>query len=70
MQCRSPRRREFNPWDGKIPPGGGNGNPLQYSGPENPLARGAWWAAVHGGRKESDATEPLSTHNKGGKVEG
>ena len=51
-------------------PGGGNGNPLQYSGLENPLARGAWWAAVHGGRKESDATEPLSTHNKGGEVEG
>ena len=29
-------------------PGGGNGNPLQYSGLENPLDRGAWQAAVHG----------------------
>ena len=29
-------------------PGGGNGNPLQYSGLENPLDRGAWWATVHG----------------------
>ena len=25
----------------------GNGNPLQYSCLENPLDRGAWWAAVH-----------------------
>ena len=29
------------------PPGGGNGNPLQYSCPENPMDRGAWWATVH-----------------------
>ena len=27
-------------------PGGGNGNPLQYSCPENPMDRGAWWATV------------------------
>ena len=26
----------------------GNGNPLQYSCLENPMGRGAWWAAVHG----------------------
>ena len=25
-----------------------NGNPLQYSGLENPMDRGAWWATVHG----------------------
>ena len=25
-----------------------NSYPLQYSGPENPMDRGAWWAAVHG----------------------
>ena len=25
----------------------GNGNPLQYSCPENPMAGKAWWAAVH-----------------------
>ena len=24
-----------------------NGNPLQYSGLENPMDRGAWWATVH-----------------------
>jgi hypothetical protein len=29
-------------------PGVGNGNPLQYSCLENPVDRGAWWAAVHG----------------------
>ena len=29
------------------PPGGGNGNPLQYSCLENPMDRGAWWATVH-----------------------
>ena len=29
-------------------PGGGNGNPLQYSFLENPMDRGAWQATVHG----------------------
>ena len=29
-------------------PGEGNGNPLQYACLENPMDRGAWWAAVHG----------------------
>ena len=28
--------------------GEGNGNPLQDSCLENPMDRGAWWAAVHG----------------------
>ena len=28
-------------------PGGGHGNPLQYSCLENPIDRGAWWATVH-----------------------
>ena len=28
--------------------GEGNGTPLQYWCPENPMDRGAWWAAVHG----------------------
>ena len=28
-------------------PGGGNGNPLQYSCLENPMDRAAWWATVH-----------------------
>ena len=29
-------------------PGVGNGNPLQYSCLENSIARGAWWATIHG----------------------
>ena len=35
------------PGSGRFP-GGGNGNPLQYSCAENPMDRGAWQAAVHG----------------------
>ena len=37
-------------------PGEENGNPLQYSCMGNPIDRGVWWAAVHGGHKESDTT--------------
>ena len=29
-------------------PGRGNGYPLQYSCLENPMDKGAWWAAAHG----------------------
>ena len=29
------------------PPGGGNGNPPQYSCLENPVDRGAWQATIH-----------------------
>ena len=29
-------------------PGERNGNPPQYSGLENSMDRGAWWATVHG----------------------
>ena len=43
-------------------PGGGQGNPLQCSCLENPMDRGAWRAAVHGGRKESDTTEDSAQH--------
>ena len=28
-------------------PGGGHGNPHQYSCLEDPMDRGAWWATVH-----------------------
>ena len=37
-------------------PGGGNGNPLQYSCLENPRDRGAWWTMVHRAA-ESDMNE-------------
>ena len=29
-------------------PGGGNGNPLQYSCPKNSMDRGAWWGIGNG----------------------
>ena len=38
-------------------PGGGDGNPLQYSCLENGMDRGAWQATVHGVTKKSDMTE-------------
>ena len=41
------KRCRFNPWVGKIP-GGGHGNPLQYSCLEHSMDRGAWWATVYG----------------------
>ena len=46
--------------------GEGNGTPLQYSCLENPMDRGAWWAAVHGvaksQRRLSDFTFPSHFH--------
>ena len=38
--------------------GEGNGNPLQYSCPENLMDRGAWWAIVHR-VAESDTAEVI-----------
>jgi len=40
-------------------PGGGHGHPLQYIFMENPMDRGAWWAAVHrvSGSDTTEATE-------------
>ena len=38
--------------------GGGYGNPLQYSGLENPMDKGVWSATVHG-VAESDITEAI-----------
>ena len=45
-------------------PGTGNGNPLQYSCLENSMDRGAWWALVLKGHKESDMTGRLITLKK------
>ena len=45
--------------------GEGNGTPLQYSCLENPMDRGAWWAAVHGVAKSqrlSDFTFTFHFH--------
>ena len=44
-------------------PGGGNGNPLQYSCLENPLDRGAWQATVHRVAQSQTRLKRLSTHN-------
>ena len=41
-------------------PGGGNGNPLQYSCLGNPTDRGARQATVYGGHKKLDMTEQLN----------
>ena len=49
------RNRDSIPGSGRSP-GGGPGNPLQYSGLENPVDGGAWRATVHG-VAESDTTE-------------
>ena len=48
------------PGSGKSP-GGGHGDPLQYSCLENPMDRGAWWATVHGVSKSQTWLKWLST---------
>ena len=45
-------------------PGGGNGNPLQYSCLGNLLDRGAWWATVHGVTKEWYTTLQWNNNSK------
>ena len=43
-------------------PGGGHGNPLQYSCLENLMDRGAWWATVHRVAKSQTQMKQLRTH--------
>ena len=43
-------------------PGGGNGNPLQYSCLENAMDRGAWWATVHGVTKSQTGLSNIHFH--------
>ena len=43
-------------------PGGGHGNPLQYSCLENPMDRGAWQAAVHGVAKSQTQLSDFTFH--------
>ena len=42
-------------------PGGGHGDPLQYSCLKNPMDRGAWQATMHS-VAESDRTEVTAKH--------
>ena len=49
-------RADSIPRSGKSP-GGGPGNPLQYSFLENSMGRGVGQATVCGGHKESDVAE-------------
>ena len=46
----------LNPGLGRSP-GGGCGNPYQYSHLESPMDRGAWEAIIHGVAKELDTTK-------------
>ena len=47
-------------------PGGGHGNPLQYSCLENAMDRGAWWATVHRfpESQKTEATERTHAYYK------
>ena len=42
-------------------PGGGRGNPLQYSCQGNPMDRGAWGATIHKVAKSRTRLKQLST---------
>ena len=55
------RHMGLNPKLGRSP-GGGHGNPLQYSCLENPLDSGAWWAMVRRVTKSQTCLKQLSMH--------
>ena len=65
-QCLSSKEPAFNAGDlcsisgvGRSP-GGRHGNLLRYSGLENPMDRGDWWAVVHGVTKSQTGLKRLS----------
>ena len=45
-------------------PGGGHGNPLQYSCPENLMDKGAWQTAVHRVTQRQTGLKQLSMHTQ------
>ena len=55
------RDLSLNPGLGRSP-GGGCGNPYQYSRLENPMVRGNWEATIHGGAKKLDTTKQLNNN--------
>ena len=62
-----PAMQETTGDTGSIPelgrsPGEGKSNPLQNSGLENPMDRGAWQATVHGVAKSQTQRKQLSMH--------
>ena len=57
LQSMGPQRVGYN-W-GTLE---GNGSPLQYSCLENPVDRGAWWAAVHSVAQSWTWLKRLSMH--------
>ena len=63
-QCRRHKDESLTPWSGRSP-GGGPGNPLQYSCLENSLDRGAWWATLNEVKKSQTHVHNVlfSTHS-------
>ena len=49
------------PWLGRSP-GGGHGNPLQYSCLENSIGQGAWMATDHGVAKSQTLLSDIHLH--------
>ena len=54
-----------------IAPGAGNGSPLQYSGLENPVDRGAWRDTVlgHSGLDTTEVTEHSTQYDQSSRLE-
>ena len=52
-------------------PGAGNGSPLQYSGLENPVDRGAWRDTVlgHSGLDTTEVTEHSTQYDQSSRLE-
>ena len=61
-----PAMQEMRVWSlrSRQSPGGGHGNPLQYSGLENTMDRGAWRATVHGVAKSRTGLSNFHFHNR------
>ena len=60
-QCRRHKKCEFDLGAGRSP-GGGHGNPLQYSCWDNPMDREAWQAIVHWVAKSQTVLKRFSTY--------
>ena len=68
LMVKNPPANAGDIWDADSIPGlgrsprGGKSNPLQYSGPENPMDRDAWQATVHGAAKSWRWLKRLNMH--------